>query len=214
LSRNLNKKAYNFSKMKKYRLIGMGKKSLAAVIVVATVACLVVTLVLYSQLSTLKTQNDMLTEQNMMLQTQNSTLQAQLKEQQLQNCEQQDRLNDYTAQLAHARSLKVEITDARASRGWYPLGGVTGTYPANATIANRDVVPLYGLKVSFRFFDPSTNSLVGYEHSVSFDIAAGETKEVVGSALANIDTNMDGLVCRITVYAGDVILDTWTQQLS
>jgi hypothetical protein len=193
----------------------MSKKSFAAIIAIAIVACLAVTLVFYSQLSILKTQNDALTQQNTALQTQNSALQTQLKEQQLQNREQQDRLNDYTAQLAQARSLKVEITGASASRGWSPLGGVTGSYPANATIVNRDVVPLYGLKVTFRFFDLGTNSLVGYDSAITVDrIAAGETKEVAGSALANIDTNMDGLVCKITLYAGSTVLDTWTQQLS
>lgn len=192
----------------------MGKKSLVAISAIVIVVSVVVTLILFSQLSDLRTQNDALAEQNAVLQAQNNTLEVQLKEQQLQNREQQDRLNDYTAELAHARSLKVEITDAHASRGWSPLGGVTGTYPANVTIVNHDVVPLYGLKMSFRFFDTSTNSLFGYESAVKVDITAGETKTVEGNALANIDTNMDSLVCRITVYAGNTVLDTWTQELS
>ncbi len=193
----------------------MDKKTFVASTVVIVVVCLSVSAFFYCQISSLQTQKDQLTRQATALQEQNSTLQAQLAELQLQNREQQERLSDYTLQLVLQRHLNVEIIGAYCSGGWSPLGGVTVSYPANATIANRDVVPLYGLVISFRFVDRDSGRQIGEEMTIKVDrINAGESKVAVGSVLASLNTNVDNAVCKIVLSKGDIVLDQWTQELN
>jgi type II secretory pathway pseudopilin PulG len=193
----------------------MGKKRYVAASAAVVIVCVLAASIGYSQFSSLKAQKDELINQNTALQAQNSTLQAQIQELQLQNREQQDRLSDYTYQLALEPPLKVEMTDAYCSRAWSPIGGVTGSFPANVTITNSDVVPLCGLTVSFRFIDKSSGGLVGYDMTLKVDrINAGESRVVNGSALANIDTNVNSLACKITLSKNNLTLDTWIQELT
>ena len=193
----------------------MKTKTVAAALIAIIIILSVTSTAIYSQFRGLQTRVSQLETQNVELQNQNSTLQAQLKEQQLQNREQQDRLSDITAQLAMQRHLQVEITQAHCSRGWYAFGGVTVEYPANVTIVNNDVVPLFGLTATFRFVDKDSGRQIGQEVVTKIDrLDVGESPVVNGGVLAELNASVKNAVCKITISKGSTILDEWTGDLT
>jgi hypothetical protein len=201
----------------------MHRKNLA-VALVAIIISVTLALCVFWQYNIYQTETNQLRNQNTelqtQLQTQNNTLQTQLKELYLQNREQQDRLSDFTGQLALQRSLRIELTNASCSRGWAPLGGLTVIHSASVTILNNDVVPLFGLTATFSFIDRDSGAMIGQAGVSSVGrINVGESKVVLGGPLTALNINMgDGLdadsVCRITVSKGGIILGALTTELS
>ncbi|XHH08832.1 MAG: hypothetical protein ACFCUE_14885 [Candidatus Bathyarchaeia archaeon] len=192
----------------------MNRKALAITLAL-TVFVSAVGFVVYSQLGSLQAQVTDLKNQNTELQTQNSTLQAQLNALQRQNGEQQDRLSDLTGQLAFERHLKVEISEAFCSRGWYAFGGVTVSYPANVTVVNEDVVPLFGLTAIFMFVDKDNGRQIGRECVTEIErLDVKENLVVNGSVLVELNVNVDNAVCKITVAKGSIVIDEVTQDLT
>jgi predicted Holliday junction resolvase-like endonuclease len=186
----------------------MKSKTLAAIFTLIIVILSVASIALYSQVSGLQSRVSK-------LETQNSTLQEQLKELQRQNGEQQDRASDLTGQLALERHLKVEISEAFCSRGWYAFGGVTVSYPANVTVVNEDVVPLFGLTATFMFVDKDSGRQIGWERVTDIErLDVKESLVVNGSVLVELNVNVDNAVCKITVAKGSIVIDEVTQDLT
>jgi len=167
----------------------------------------------YSQFS-IQTQVNELKNKNIELQTQNDTLQIQLKDLQQQYREQQDRLSDLTYQLALERHLRVEITQGYCSRGWYAYGGVTVSHPANVTVVNYDVAPLFGLTATFQFVDENSGAQIGREGVMEIErLDVGESQVVNGSVLVELNVNVDNAVCKITISKGSLFLFQWATGL-
>jgi hypothetical protein len=146
---------------------------------------------------------------NSELQNQTTVLQAQLSSLQLENREQQDRLKDFTHELAKARSLRLEITDFSWDSGFYPIVRLTLTHPVTVTVQNDDVVPLFGLTLTFILVNKNTGIQVGTEgFEARIDmIDSGENQEATGSVFTTIDTSLDNGVFIVTLASGDIVLD-------
>lgn len=75
-------------------------------------------------------------------------MQDQTSRLELEKKELQDRLNDYTKELAKERHLKLEITSFVWEGGFHPIVGVTLIHPYNVTIQNNDAIPVFGLTLT------------------------------------------------------------------
>jgi regulator of replication initiation timing len=193
----------------------MKTKTVAAALTAIIVILSVTSIALYSQFSGLQTRVSQLETQNAELQNQNSTLQEQLKDLQQQFKEQQDRASDLTYQLALERHLRVEITQAHCSKGWYAYGGVTVSHPANVTVVNNDVVSLFGLTATFQLVDKNSGTQIGHEGVMEIErLDVGKSQVVNGSVLVELNVNVDNAVCKITISKGSIILDEWTGDLT
>lgn len=193
----------------------MKTKALTTVLTAIIVILSLTLVITYSQFSGLQTRVIQLESQNSELQTQNSTLQTQLKDFQQQLREQQDHASDITYQLALERHLRVEITQAQCSKGWYAYGGVTVSHPANVTVVNNDVVPLFGLTSTFQFVDKNSGAQIGHEGVIEIDqLDVGKSLVVNGSVLVELNVNVDNAICKITISKGSIILDEWTGDLT
>ena len=163
---------------------------------------------IYGQFRSLQGQIADLRAQNSELTSQNSTLQTKVNELQLQNREQQDRLNDYTLELAKTRHLRLEITAFIWEGGFHPIVGVTLIHPYNATIQNNDVVPAFGLTLTATLLHEGVK--IGDEGVMRIGrLNVGETEVVGYGPLTTIGTSLDGAVCSVTLSAGTIVLDEW-----
>jgi hypothetical protein len=180
-----------------------------AVVVVAAVLVSAVFVVVYGQIGELETRVGVLEAQNGELQGQVGELQSQLSEQQLQNREQQDRLTDFTYELAKARHLHVEITGYSKGHGG-PIVGLTFIIGIDVSVQNNDVVPVTGLTASATLIDNDTGAQIGDTGVTKMGrLNAGESGNFSVPVLYSINSlsriNPANLV--ITLAASGVILD-------
>lgn len=184
----------------------MNKKIISGVVIAMVVLLAVSGWLIYGQFSSLQAQIADLQAQNSELIFQNSTLQAQVNELQLQNREQQDRLNDYTLELAKTRHLRLEITAFIWEGGFHPIVGVTLIHPYNVTIQNNDVVPAFGLTLTATLLRGDVK--IGDEGVMRIGrLNVGETEVAGYGPLTTIGTSLDGAVCSVTLSAGTIVLD-------
>jgi len=143
------------------------------------------------------------------VQDQLSELENQLSELQLQNREQQDRLTDFTNELAKARHLRVEITDWSKGSGG-PIVGLTFIIGIYVIIQNNDVIPVSGLTVSAMLVNKDNGAQIGDTGSVNMGrLNAGESVNFSVPVLYNINSLslISSAECMIVLKAGSVILD-------
>jgi hypothetical protein len=149
------------------------------------------------------------------VQNQISELQTRISGLQAQNREQQDRLTDFTYELAKVRHLRVEITAFSWLGGFNPIVGVTLVHPVNVTVQNNDVVPLSGLTFTVRLLKKDLGTPIGTEGSTRINkLNLDESRVIDGGAYTTIGTSLDNTVCAVTLSLGDTVLDEWTQSLS
>ena len=186
----------------------MNKKTISGAVIAMAALLAVSSWLIYGQFSSLQAQIADLQAQNSELTSQNSTLQAQVNPLQLQNREQQDRLNDYTLELAKTRHLRLEITAFIWEGGFHPIVGVTLIHPYNATIQNNDVVPAFGLTLTATLLHEGIK--IGDEGVMRIGrLNVGETEVAGYGPLTTIGTSLDGAVCSVTLSAGTIVLDEW-----
>jgi len=191
------------------------KRTALTIVLITIIALSTATLFIQNQFSSLQTQIGELQAQNSEMQDQNSALQDQVNQLQLQNREKQDRLTDFTYELAHARLLRVKITAFSWLGGFNPVGGLLLDHPVNVTVQNNDVVPLSGLTLTVRLANKNTGAEIGNEGVTRIDrLNAGESRVIGGRAYTTIGTSLDDAVCVVTLSLGDIVLDEWTRGLS
>jgi regulator of replication initiation timing len=189
----------------------MQRKELALVLI-SIIALSAAAWSVHNQITYLRNQIGELRAQNSELQDQNRTLQDQLRELQLQDREQQDRLKDFTSELAYARGLLVNIAEFSWSRGGSPIVGVTLIHRVNVTVQNNDVIPMSGLVLTFRLQQKDLGTKIGDEGTTRIErLNAGESLETWGGVYTTIGTSLDDAVCVVTLKAGDIVLDELTQ---
>jgi len=187
----------------------MNKKIGASVILVAIIAASVASWLANNQISELQSQNSK-------VQDQLSELQNQLNELQLQNREQQDRLNDFTYELAKARHLRVEITAFQWISSFDPIGGLWLGHPVNVTVENNDVVPLMGLKLRVTLANENTGAKIGTGGSgITIDgLDAGERQSFYVDGMegpwTSLNSSLEDAVCVVTLTVGNIVLDRGT----
>jgi len=194
-------------------------RKIALAAAVAAVALLTVSgLLVYAQFSSLQAQIADLRAQNGELQNQNSVLEAQVGELQLQNREQQDRLKDFTQELAKTRPLLVEITAFAWLGDFNPIGGLTISHTVNVTVQNNDAIPVYGLTLTVRLQNKDSGALIGSEGQTRIDrIGTGESQVIGGYALTTLTIDgsspLNNGECFVRLSAGEIILDEWTASI-
>jgi FtsZ-binding cell division protein ZapB len=194
----------------------MNKKISLSIVLIAIIALALASWFFQNQISDLQNQISELRTENSELQNQTSDLQHQLSDLQLQNREQQDRLTDFTYQLAFRGYLSVKITAFSWLGGFNPVGGLLLDYPVNVTVQNNDVVPLSGLTLTVRLANKNTGAQIGNE-GIAYPIDrlnAGESRGIKGWAYATIGTSLNDAVCVVTLKVGNIVLDEWTRGLS
>ena len=180
----------------------MNRKIALGAAVIAVALLTVAGLLVYAQFSSLQ-------EQIQDLQAQNG---------ELLNREQQDRLKDFTNELAKTRPLLVEITAFAWLGGFNPIGGVTLSHPVNVTVQNNDAIPVYGLTLTVRLQNKDSGALIGSEGQTRIDIiGAGESQVVGGFALTTLTIDgsspLNNGECFVRLSAGEIILDEWTASI-
>jgi len=193
----------------------MNKKVISGAVIAMAALIAVSSWLIYGQFNSLQGQIADLRAQNGELQNQNRALEAQVGELQLQNREQQDRLNDFTQELAKTRPLRVEITAFAWLGGFNPIGGLTISHPVNVTVQNNDAIPVYGLTLTVRLQNKDSGALIGSEGQTRIDrIGAGESQVIGGFALTTLTIDgsspLSNGVCFVRLSAGEIILDEWT----
>jgi hypothetical protein len=191
------------------------KRTALAIFLVAIIVLPIAAWFIHNQNSNLQSQITELQTQNNDLQNQTSILQYQLGQLQLQNREQQDRLKDFTGQLAHERHLRVEITAFSWLGGFHPIVGVTLEHPINVTIQNNDVIPVSGLTLTFHLQQKGLGTNIGTDGGTRIErLNSGESRQFSGWVLTTIGTNLDNAECVVTLTVGDIVLDEGTYSLS
>jgi hypothetical protein len=187
----------------------MNKKIVFGAIIDVTLLIAVSGWLIYGQLSILQTQITDLAAQNSDSQSQLNDLQEQLRGLKLTNRELQDRLNDFTSELAKQRHLKIAITDFMWERGFHPIVGVTLIHPYNVTIQNDDAVPAFGLTLTATLIRGGIK--IGDEGVMRINrLNVGATEVSAYGPLTPVGTNLDGAECIVTLSVGGIILDEWT----
>lgn len=191
------------------------KRRILVIAPVTVVALLVAIIFVYSQIGKLQNQIGAIEAQNSEMQDQLSELQNQLSELQLQNLEQQDRLNDFTYELAKARHLKVEISAFQWMDGFHPVGGLLIGHPVDITVRNNDVVPLSGLRLRVSLSLENTGAELGYVGGAMIGrLNAGESRVIRGEPWASLSTTLSDGVCVVTLAVGDIVLDSGVYSIS
>lgn len=186
--------------MKKKVVLGA---TIALVLLIAVSGWLI-----YDQLSILQTRINDLAAQNADSQNQLSALQEQLRGLELANRELRDRLNDFTAELAKQRHLKIAIMDFIWEGGFHPIGGVTLIHPYNVTIQNDDSVPVFGLTLTATLIRGGIK--IGDAGVMRIDrLNLGKTEVSAYGPLTTVGTNLDGTECLVTLSVGGIVLDEW-----
>jgi uncharacterized membrane protein (DUF106 family) len=193
----------------------MTKKTVLSIVIIAIITSSIATWFVHNQISDLRNQINEVSTKNSELQNQTSDLQNQLSDLQLQNREQQDRLTDFTYQLAVRSHLSVRITAFKWIGGFNPWVGMTIGYPVNVTVQNNDVVPLSGLILIVSFASKDTGVQIGYVGGGRIDrLNAGESREIKSWVYASMSTSLNDVVCVVTLKVGDIVLDEWTRNTS
>jgi cell division protein FtsL len=196
----------------------MNKKIATSAILIAIIAASIATCFVHTQISELQSQNSDLQNQVNELQEQNSDLQKQVGELQLQNREKQDRLTDFTYELAKERHLNVKITAFQWIGGFNPIGGLWLGHPVNVNIQNDDVVPLSGIKLWVALVNENTGAEIGTGGKTIDRLNAGESREIYVDAMSgprtSLSTSLNYDVCVVTLAVGDIVLDEGTFSLS
>lgn len=187
-------------------------KSRVLVVVAVVVAAVLVTavfVVVYGRIGELEKRIGILEAQNGELQGQLGELQSQLSEQQLQNREQQDRLTDFTYELAKARHLHLKITGYLKGHGG-PAVGLTFVIGIDVSIQNNDVVPVSGLTLTATLIDNDIGTQIGDTGAIKTGrLNAGESGNFSVPVYYSINSisRINPADVVITLTAGSVILD-------
>lgn len=187
--------------MNKRLIVYLGSAIIIGVVVVAWLV--------EGQLSSLQTQISELQSQNSELEEQTSELQDQIAQLELENREKEDRLKDYTQELAKQRHLKLEITDFFWEGGFHPIVGVTLIHPYNVTIRNDDVVPVFGLTLTATLLRSGIKIRSEGVMNVG-RLNIGETEVSGFGPLTTIGTDFNDAVCLVQLSIGGIVLDSWT----
>jgi hypothetical protein len=186
-----------------------------ALFLIAVIALSVATWFVNNQISGLQNQIAALQAQNSELQDQNRDLEEKVSELQLQNREKQDRLADFTYQLALERHLRVKITAFTWEGGFNPIVCVTLSHPINVTVQNDEVIPVSGLTLTFTLVNKNRSTQIGGSGATRIDrLNAEESREIGGAVYTTIGTSLDDAVCVVTLTVGDIVLDQGTYSLN
>ena len=180
-----------------------------AIFLIAVIALSVATWFVNNQICDLQNKVDVLQAQNSELQDQNSDLEEQIGELQLQNREKQDRLNDFTNELAKVRHLRVEITDY-SREGDGPIGGLAFISNIYVIIKNNDVIPVSGLTISVALVNKDNGVQIGDTGVITMGrLNAGESANVTVPVMYSISSLslISTAECVIVLKAGNIILD-------
>ncbi len=171
--------------------------------------------VVYSQFSNLQAQISELQAQNSQFLDQNATFQERIRELELENREKQDRLTDFTHELAKGHYLNVEITSFLFDGGFYPIVGVTLQHPVKVTVKNNEDIAVFGLTVSLVLVNKDTGAKISNSgFSATIDrINAGQSQNATCSAFTTLNTSLDNAACVVTLASGSIILDEWRQAI-
>lgn len=187
----------------------MNRTAALAIILITIIPLSIVGWLVHNQINDLRNQVVDLQVQNSELQSQNRDLEEQDSELQLQNREQQDRLTDFTNELAKARHLRVEIADWSKGSGG-PISGLTFIIGIYVIIQNNDVIPVSGLTVSATLVNKDNGAQIGDTGAVNMGrLNAGESVNFTVPVLYNINSLsvISSAECVIVLTAGNIILD-------
>lgn len=144
-----------------------------------------------------------------------SGLQNKVDALQLQNREKQDRLADFTYQLALERHLRVKITAFTWKGGFYPIAGLTLSHPITVTVQNDEVIPVSGLTLTFTLVNKNRGTQIGSSGARQIDrLNAEESREIGGAVYTILNTSLDDAVCVVTLTVGNSVLDQGTYSLN
>jgi FtsZ-binding cell division protein ZapB len=193
----------------------MNKKITLSIVLIVIISLTLATWLVNYQISDVQSQISEVKIENSELQNQTSDLQHQLSDLQLENREQQDRLTDFTYQLAVRSHLSVKITAFKWIGGFNPIVGLTLVHSVNVTVQNNDVVPLSGLILAVRLANKATGAEIGDGDITLIDrLNAGESREIIGRAYTTISTALNDVVVVTTLKVGNIVLDEWTHALT
>jgi hypothetical protein len=191
------------------------KRTILVIVLITVISLSAATWFVQNQIGEFQTQLSGLRTQNSELQDQNNVLQTQVSELQLQNREQQDRLTDFTSELAKARHLHIDITAFKWIGGFNPMVCVTLSHPVNVTVKNDDVIPVSGLTLTVSLVHKNTGAQIGGSGVTRIGrLNAGETYELSGWATTTIGTSLNDALCMVTLESGGIVLDKGTYNLS
>ena len=187
------------------------KRTALAIVLIVIVSLSITTWFVHSQITDLQNQISELRLQNSALQDKNSDLQEQVNDLQLQNREKQDRLTDFTYELAKARHLYVEITSYSKGSGG-PIVGVTFVSEIYVTIKNDDVIPVSGLTITVVLIDKDKGVQIGDTGVTKMGrLNAGESGNFSVSVFYGMSSLslISSAEVVIVLKAGSVVLDQW-----
>jgi cell division protein FtsB len=183
------------------------KKVLSAIVTIAVLSLLVGALFAYIQICEVQNRISELQDENNELRDQNNELWDQIRVLELENLEKQDRLTDFTHELAKTRHLYVELT----SFSWGSSGPIVGLliqYDAIITVQNNDVIPVSGLTLTLSASHKNKGTQIGQAGVTRIGkLNAGEMHEISGSFCAIVGTSFEDAIFHITLSIGDRVLD-------
>jgi hypothetical protein len=181
----------------------------AALIALLTISAWLVN----NQFSSLQNQVADMQTQNNEFQRQLSELQDQVSELELENHEKQDRLTDFTFELAKTRHLRVKLVDFQWSSS-SPIGGLRMDNTFIITVCNEDVVPVSGLTLTVTAVQEDRGIHIGEGVTRIGRLNAAETYEISGWVATEVGTSLRGAVNVVTLRIGEKVLDEETFKLS
>ncbi len=183
------------------------KKVLSAIVIIAFVSLLIGVLFAYIQISELQNRESELQDQNNELKDQSIELQDQIRVLELENLEKQDRLTDFTHELAKTRHLYVELTSFQwGSSG--PIVGLLIQHSAIISVQNNDVIPVSGLTLTLSAIHKNKGTQIGQAGVTRIGrLNAGETYEISGSYYAIVGTDFADAEFHVTLSIGNRVLD-------
>jgi len=190
------------------------KRKATVIGIITILALLVVAWLIQNHISLLQNQIAELKAQNSEAQDQLSELQNQLNELQLQSGEQQDRLSDFTYQLALERHLSVKIIGFSWIGDFNPVAGLAIDRSVNVTVQNNDVVPLSGLTLAVRLVNEDTGKQIGTQGKTSIDrLNVGDAREISGWVITAVSDDLNDAVCVTMLKVGGIVLDEWIEAI-
>jgi hypothetical protein len=182
----------------------------AALIALLTVSAWLVN----NQFSSLQNQVADMQTQNNEFQRQLSELQDQVSELELENREKQDRLTDFTFELAKTRHLRVKLVGFQWSSS-SPIGGLRMDNTFIITVCNEDVIPVSGLTLTVTAVHEDRGTQIGEAGVTRIGrLNAAETYEISGWVATEVGTSLRGAVYVVTLRIGEKVLDEETFKLS
>lgn len=186
------------------------KRTALAILLITIVTLSAAAWIIHNQISELQNQIGELQAQNSELKDQSIDLQDQIRDLELENREKQDRLADFTHELAKTRHLYVKLTAFQwGSSG--PIVGLLIQYQARITVQNNDVIPVSGLTLTLNAVHKDKGTQIGEAGVTRIGrLNAGETYEISGWFYAMVGTSFEDVVFYVTLSIGDIVLEEKT----